>query len=53
MAEFMKEITSNHAKVDVIVALDARGFLFGPMLAVRLGAKFVPVRKAGKVRYCP
>jgi adenine phosphoribosyltransferase len=34
---------------DVIVGLDARGFLFGPTLALRLGAGFVPVRKAGKL----
>ena len=33
----------------MIVGLDARGFLFGPTLALRLGAGFVPVRKAGKL----
>jgi Phosphoribosyl transferase domain len=36
-------------KPDVIVGLDARGFLFGPSLALRLGAGFVPVRKKGKL----
>lgn len=36
-------------KPDVIVGLDARGFLFGPTIALRLGAGFVPVRKAGKL----
>ncbi|KAG0307929.1 adenine phosphoribosyltransferase [Dissophora globulifera] len=36
-------------KVDVIVGLDARGFLFGPIVAMRLGAAFAPVRKAGKL----
>ncbi|EGE00883.1 adenine phosphoribosyltransferase [Trichophyton tonsurans CBS 112818] len=36
-------------KPDVIVGLDARGFLFGPTLALRLGAAFVPVRKQGKL----
>ncbi|KAI9654552.1 MAG: adenine phosphoribosyltransferase [Trizodia sp. TS-e1964] len=36
-------------KPDVIVGLDARGFLFGPSLALRLGASFVPVRKMGKL----
>lgn len=35
--------------VDVIVGLDARGFLFGPTLALQLGCSFVPVRKAGKL----
>ena len=34
---------------DVIVGLDARGFLFGPSLALRVGAGFVPVRKKGKL----
>lgn len=36
-------------KPDVVVGLDARGFLFGPSLALRLGASFVPVRKKGKL----
>lgn len=34
---------------DVIVGLDARGFLFGPALALRLNRSFVPVRKQGKM----
>ena len=33
----------------MIVGLDARGFLFGPTLALRLGIGFVPVRKEGKL----
>ena len=36
-------------KVDVVVGLDARGFLIGPIIALRLGAAFVPVRKSGKL----
>ncbi|KAJ9072047.1 adenine phosphoribosyltransferase [Entomophthora muscae] len=36
-------------KIDVVVGLDARGFLFGPLIALRLGAAFVPVRKSGKL----
>ncbi|KAE9410390.1 adenine phosphoribosyltransferase [Gymnopus androsaceus JB14] len=36
-------------KIDVVVGLDARGFLLGPILALRLGASFVPVRKQGKL----
>lgn len=36
-------------KPDVVVGLDARGFLFGPSLALRLGAGFAPVRKRGKL----
>ncbi|BFZ53446.1 adenine phosphoribosyltransferase [Savitreella phatthalungensis] len=44
-----EHIKSQHGAVDVIVGLDARGFLFGPTLALRLGAAFVPVRKVGKL----
>jgi adenine phosphoribosyltransferase len=32
-----------------LIGLDARGFLFGPLVALRLGAAFVPVRKQGKL----
>jgi len=34
---------------DVIVGPEARGFIFGPLLADRLGCGFVPVRKPGKL----
>ncbi|KAI9673608.1 MAG: adenine phosphoribosyltransferase [Caeruleum heppii] len=36
-------------KPEVVLGLEARGFLFGPSLALRLGAAFVPVRKQGKL----
>ncbi|KAL4945963.1 hypothetical protein BDV06DRAFT_183743 [Aspergillus oleicola] len=44
-------VLETHADVkpDVIVGLEARGFLMGPSLALRLGASFVPVRKQGKL----
>jgi adenine phosphoribosyltransferase len=35
--------------IDVVVATEARGFLFGPSLATYLDAGFVPVRKSGKL----
>ncbi len=35
--------------VDAILGVEARGFLFGPAIALRLGVAFVPVRKAGKL----
>ena len=36
-------------QVDVVVGVEARGFIFAPALAYRLGAGFVPVRKAKKL----
>ncbi|ODV77120.1 adenine phosphoribosyltransferase [Suhomyces tanzawaensis NRRL Y-17324] len=36
-------------KVDYVVGLESRGFLFGPTLALALNAGFVPVRKPGKL----
>jgi len=40
---------SDSRKIDVVVGLDARGFLLGALLALRLEAAFVPVRKRGKL----
>jgi adenine phosphoribosyltransferase len=36
-------------KVDLVLGMEARGFIFGPALAYRLNAGFVPVRKPGKL----
>jgi adenine phosphoribosyltransferase len=35
--------------VDTVIGIEARGFIFGPALAYRLGAGFVPVRKPKKL----
>jgi adenine phosphoribosyltransferase len=36
-------------RVDLVVGIEARGFIFGPALAYRLNAGFVPVRKPKKL----
>ena len=35
--------------IDVVVSIDARGFIFGAALAYRMETGFVPVRKSGKL----
>jgi adenine phosphoribosyltransferase len=39
------------AKIDAILAAEARGFLFAAPLAMELGVRLVPVRKPGKLPY--
>src|SRR6202162_2188705 len=36
-------------EIDLVLGMEARGFIFGPALAYRLSAGFVPVRKPGKL----
>ena len=39
----------NDAGIEYVAAVEARGFIFGSAVAERLGAGFVPIRKAGKL----
>ena len=45
-------VTKRCAKLDYVVGLDARGFLFAPSIASRLHCGFLPIRKKGKVCVC-
>lgn len=46
----MAEPWSAH-EVDIVVGIEARGFLFGATVARQLGLGFVPVRKPGKLPF--
>ena len=38
-------------KIDKVVGMESRGFFFGTLLAQKLNAGFIPVRKPGKLPY--
>ncbi len=38
-------------KIDKVVGMESRGFFFAPLLAAKLNAGFIPVRKEGKLPY--
>ncbi len=48
-ASSVDQMAANMKDVDVLVALDARGFIFGAALSYKLGIPFVPIRKPGKL----
>ena len=41
----------NGARIDKVVGIESRGFFFATLLAQKLNAGFVPVRKPGKLPY--
>jgi adenine phosphoribosyltransferase len=49
IAEMVREFKSR--QIDAVVCTEARGFIFGSMLAYALQCGFVPVRKAGKLPF--
>ncbi|CAH3025801.1 unnamed protein product [Porites evermanni] len=44
-----EHLQTNFSQIDAIVGLDARGFLFGPLVSMNLQVPFIPVRKTGKL----
>ncbi len=38
-------------RIDVVVGVESRGFLFGPPISLAMGSAFVPIRKKGKLPY--
>jgi len=49
----MDAMARHHAgdRVDLVAAVESRGFIFGSALALRLNAGFIPIRKPGKLPY--
>lgn len=48
----MRDLIAEHVtflQVDLVVGLDSRGFLFGPMICMELNKPFLPIRKKGKL----
>ena len=46
---FVKEMNERNWHPDAVVGPESRGFIFGALLAAKLGIAFVPVRKPGKL----
>ncbi len=51
LAELIDGLAAHYIEdeVDLVLGIEARGFIFGPALAYRLNAGFVPVRKPRKL----
>ena len=47
--QFVEDLNQLGWRPDVVVGPEARGFIFGPLLANQLGISFIPVRKPGKL----
>ncbi len=48
---FVEDMEGRGWRPDAVVGPEARGFIFGPLLAAKLGISFVPIRKPGKLPY--
>lgn len=48
--EALSDLVGNQ-RIDKVVGMESRGFFFATLLALKLNAGFVPVRKAGKLPY--
>lgn len=43
------ELAGQVGQIDAVLGIEARGFILGPAIALRLGVGFIPVRKVGKL----
>ncbi len=53
LSESLKRFLSliDGKEINKVVAMESRGFFFGPLIAYEIGAGFIPVRKPGKLPY--
>jgi len=49
LSDVVARMVRRAPEVDLVVGMEARGFILGAPVAVGLGAGFIPVRKAGKL----
>ena len=49
--QFVKDIQEKNIQIDAVACIEARGFLFGTLIAQRLKVPFIPIRKKGKLPY--
>jgi adenine phosphoribosyltransferase len=49
VVDAMVDLAAASGPIDAVLGVEARGFLFGPPIALRLGTGFVPIRKTGKL----
>ena len=47
----IKDIQDKNIQIDAVACIEARGFLFGTLIAQRLKVPFIPIRKKGKLPY--
>lgn len=40
---------ASNVDFDIVIGLDSRGFLLGPLISLELGKPFLPIRKKGKL----
>ncbi|WP_062060070.1 adenine phosphoribosyltransferase [Aquimarina longa] len=50
-ADQLVELCPEATRIDKVIGIEARGFIMGSMIAERLKAGFIPVRKKGKLPY--
>jgi len=51
LSELSKELRNKYLEKGItqVVGIESRGFIMGPIMALELGAGFVPIRKPGKL----